>query len=150
MFSLSDILQEVSILLWGNEEDIPPYFCFPSNYTINNAGTKSAFIKSTTHWKCVRDIILLKEFADSIQETTMCGRELKNNAYGGDAYRVLILCQIKRTGWIPGYMILELVTKNTWKIMENLSWRSFAATYQNHYSGNEHWPSSSHAWRVTT
>jgi hypothetical protein len=42
----SDILQEVTIMLWSNVDEIPVYFNMPSNYTTNDVDADSAVIKT--------------------------------------------------------------------------------------------------------
>jgi hypothetical protein len=53
-------LQEVTIILRGNDNDMPVYFEMPSNYTINDIGAKNVVIN-------IRQMtVRLKAMADSM------------------------------------------------------------------------------------
>jgi hypothetical protein len=76
-FLYSDIREKLQFLFKGNVNEMPLYFDMPSNYTIDDAGTKSVHIKTSESGKNATDYDV-DGFGPRHNTTMMCGVELKD------------------------------------------------------------------------
>jgi hypothetical protein len=60
------ILHEVTITVWGNDEEMPVHFSLLSNYTTDDADAKSVVTKTPSNEQVWLNIMLL-ELAESTQ-----------------------------------------------------------------------------------
>jgi hypothetical protein len=135
------ILHEVTITLWGNEEEMPVYFNSLSNYTTENAGAKSVVTKNSRQWEGVTECNV-DRVGRRHTIITIFDNEHRNYVLGQPP---MGLPTRKQNKWSDGILVTSCLEQETKSNVEN-AMNACAECIQMPYntdcdSCSEYWPS---------